>query len=62
MNDVLESQIKAQEDEALKEKLHELNYSYKKTEYNCHKQHHNNPKFKNKLNSLLFGEDFLAKK
>jgi hypothetical protein len=65
IDDVLESKIIQHsdlDDENLEEKLHELGQSYKKTEYNCHKQHHNNPKTINKLNSLLLGEDFMIKK
>ena len=38
-------------------KLSELGFEYKKTEYNCHKKHHNNPITINKLNSLLRGAE-----
>ena len=58
VDDVIESKQKLIEDQLLEAKMNELGYSYKKTEYNCHKQHHNNPETINKLNSLLQGYDF----
>ena len=47
-------------DEALDEqeisrRMEELDKEYKRTEYNCHKQHHDNPKTRNKLKALLSG-------
>lgn len=40
------------------QRLEELGTKYQKNEYNCHKSHHNNPKFKNKLKSLRNLEEF----
>ena len=54
--DVVASGIQNMNEEHIMEKMKDLEAKYIRTEYNCHKKHHNNPGTINKLKSLLAGE------